>query len=85
MSIIQVGDHDPEPMLSSPDIAIPRMINSVVADLDELCAAANRPETAHIIASEAPAFGQIVFRCNLILSLLDARKTPKLKMIQRAS
>lgn len=70
-----------EPSLTDPAIAIPRMINSIVADMDELCAAANRPETSHIVEADAPAFGQIALRCHLILGFLEARKAPKLKVV----
>lgn len=70
-----------EPTLTDPSIAIPRMINSIVADMDELCAAANRPETWHIVEADAPAFGQIALRCQLVLGFLEARKAPKLKVV----
>lgn len=72
---------DDEPELTNPSIAIPRMINSIVADMDELCAAANRPETTHIVEADAPAFGQIILRCHLILGFLEARKAPTLKVV----
>jgi hypothetical protein len=70
-----------EPSLSDPAVAIPRMINSVCGDMDELCAAALRNETWHIVDADAPAFRQIARRCELILGFLAARKEPQLKVV----
>ena len=73
-----------EPDQSDPAVAIPRMINSIVADMDELCAAALRSETAHIVANDKFGIGQIKSRAELVLSFLKAKERPPLKVVGRA-
>ena len=56
-------------------------VDWLVRQLDELCAMVSNPETQDLIAGQTIGIGQIAFRAQLILSFLDAHKTPKLKVI----
>lgn len=58
-------------------------INSILSTMDNLMAKAANPETVNEIAAEAIGIGQIRSRCELILSFLEARKSPKLKVMNR--
>lgn len=70
------GDEPAEPRLSDPAVSIPRMINGIVADLDELMIAAREPDKAQFVEAELPAFGQMIMRAQLIASFIDAHKPP---------
>lgn len=62
-------DHEP----------VAQAINSMISTLDELMVKATQPHTFDEI--EAIGIGQIMTRCQLILSFIEARKSPKLKVI----
>jgi hypothetical protein len=57
-------------------------IDRVIAEMDELCALASNPETAHLLESQKIGVGQIATRANLILSFLMARKPTGLRIVQ---
>jgi len=56
-------------------------VDWLVRQLDELCAMARDEETQDLIAGQAIGIGQLAFRAQLILSFLEARKSPQLKVI----
>lgn len=72
---------EPETLVEFAEDQIARRVNSMVAELDEFCAMARNPETVDLVEGEARGIGQIAFRANLILSFLEARKKPALKMV----
>lgn len=60
---------------------IEETIDRMMTTFDEFCAMARDPETVDLIEGQAIGIGQIAFRANLILSFLEARKKPALKMV----
>jgi hypothetical protein len=61
---------------------VAQSVNSIISQLDHLMARAVNPSTVHEIAAEAIGIGQIRSRAELILSFLEARKTPNLKVVK---
>lgn len=70
-----------EPVLSAEE-QIERRVDSIIREMDELVCMANNPETVDLIEAQAIGVGQIRFRAGMVLMFLEARKVPKLKMVQ---
>lgn len=71
-----------EPVLSAEE-QMERKVDSIIRDLDEVCAMANNWETADLVAGQRVAVGQIIVRAQLIGAFIMARH-PHLKVIGRA-
>ena len=70
-----------EPALTAEE-QMERRIDSLVRDLDELCAFAANPETVDLVQGQRAGIGQIITRAQLIGSFLMARnQKPGLKVI----
>jgi hypothetical protein len=60
-----------------------RRIDSLVRDLDELCAFANNPETVDLVQAHRAGVGQIIMRAQLIGSfLMSHSQKPGLRVVQ---
>ena len=55
-------------------------LNTMISDLDEICALASQPETARLVDGERIAIGQVLTRVQLIASFINQRG-PGLRMI----
>lgn len=62
-----------EPHLSAEE-QMERRVDSIIRDLDELCAFAANKETVDLVEAHRIGVGQIVTRAQLIASFLMARK-----------
>lgn len=80
MSIIEGDDH--EPSLSDPSIGIPYRADRLVAEMDDFMVMARETATADIVSNQRFAFEQVIVRAQLILSFIDSRKEPKLKIVR---
>lgn len=78
---IQVGD-DPEPDLNDPAIGIPYRADRLVAELDDWMVMARETPTADLVANQRFAFEQVMVRAQLILSFIDTRNEPKLRIVR---
>jgi hypothetical protein len=87
------GDTDPDPFgeldTGEPEtdgekaeVQMERRVDFICRELIEFAAMANNTETVDLIEGQAIGLGQIQFRAQLILSFLQARAIPKLKMVQ---
>lgn len=63
---------------------IEERIDRMVSEFDELCALATNAETIDLVQGQAIGIGQCAFRANLILSFLEARKTPRFRLVSHA-
>lgn len=77
------GDGEPTTIEEMAQHSIAARINSVIADLDELCKLAANAETVDLIEAEAPSIGMIVARAQLVGALLAARKPSRLISLVR--
>lgn len=75
---------EPSDIVEFAEDKLARKINSVISDLDDLCAMASNPDTAGLVEAEQISMGQINTRIQLILSFLMARK-PAPTHIRRVS
>jgi hypothetical protein len=65
------------------DIQMERRVDSIIRELDELCAFAANGETVDLVEKQRIAVGQIVTRATLIASFLMARNhKPGLRVVQ---
>ena len=64
----------------SPEQRLEERIDRLISEMDELMVVArHRPS---LIESQSIGIGQIAFRAQLILSWLEARKAPMLKVVK---
>jgi hypothetical protein len=81
---IQQAMHEPT---TPNDLALDRIarcINSTLDNLDELIALAadnDQPEVQTMVCCECIRIGQCMSRVQLLLSFIESRKAPKLKVI----
>ena len=66
----------------SPEEHIERLCNFIICDLDELCVMAINDETAALVESERRMIGVMRSRVEGILNQLDARKTPRFRLVR---
>jgi hypothetical protein len=59
-----------------------RRVDFIIRELDEIVGMANNSETVDLVENESIGIGQIRFRAELALSFLDARKSPKFKVVR---
>jgi len=56
------------------EVQMERRVDSIIRELDELCAFAANPETADLVQGQRIGVGQIITRAQLIGSFLMARQ-----------
>lgn len=78
------AEMDADELIDFAEDHMARRVNSIISDLDEICAMAANPETVDLVEGEQIAMGQINTRIQLILSFLAARK-PAPPHIRRVS
>ncbi len=66
----------------SAEVQIERKVDSIIRDLDELCALASNSETVDLVEAQVLALGQLHKRAQLVLALIAARQTPRLKLVK---
>lgn len=76
-----VADAMQEPA-DTAELQIERRADFIIRELDEFCKMATNRETVDLIAREIVVFGQLLTRVQLILSFIDARNPPKLRVVQ---
>jgi len=64
----------------SPEQLLEERIDRLVSEMDELMIASR--ECPSLIERQSIGIGQIAFRAQLILSFLEARKAPMLKVVK---
>jgi hypothetical protein len=70
-----------EPALTAEE-QMERRVDSIIRDLDELCAFASNKETVDLVEAQRIGVGQIIMRAQLIGSFLMARnQKPGLRVI----
>lgn len=66
----------------TPEVQMERRVDSIIRELDELCAFAANPETVDLVQGQRIGVGQIITRAQLIGSFLMARnQKPGLRVI----
>lgn len=72
-----------EPEDTSAETQMERRCDSIIRELDELCAFAANKETVDLVEGQRIAVGQMMTRVQLIASLLMARsQKPGLRVVQ---
>lgn len=65
------------------EVQMERRVDSIIRELDELCAFAANPETVDLVQGQRIGVGQIITRAQLIGSFLMARnQKPGLRVVQ---
>jgi len=79
-TLVDVSNALREPILTAEE-QIERKVDSIVRELDELCAMAANSETVDLVDGQRPGIGQIISRAQLIGSFLMARSPNKFRVI----
>jgi len=79
-TLIDLSDALAEPPETA-EFQIERKVDSIVRELDELCAMAVNPETVDLVDGQRPGIGQIISRAQLIGAFLMARNPSKFRVI----
>ena len=81
-TLVDVSSALREPILTAEE-QIERKVDSIIRELDELCAMAANSETVDLVDGQRIGIGQINTRVQLILSFLMARHPLTLKLVSR--
>jgi hypothetical protein len=62
-------------------VRVEMTVHSIISELDDLMVLAADPATSRYVISEIVGVGQILNRAQLVASFIEARKSPKLKLV----
>ncbi len=68
-----------EPIMTA-ELQVERRIDSLIRELDELCAMATKDETVHLLEEHKHSIGLAVTRTQLLMNFLLARKPAGLRL-----
>jgi hypothetical protein len=62
-------------------VRVEMTVHNIISELDDLMVLAAKPATSRYVAGEIVGVGEILKRAQLVANLIEARKSPKLKLV----